>query len=110
MNARERYMVERIDRRREHAGARDRRTSRADHLRNLARLAVEDTVGAFQGPDRVMLLSAMVDAASHALAAADGPVEAASALSKRAYDLCAPVGLQSPRVAAEGLFKGRARP
>lgn len=110
MSPRERFTVERIDRRREHAGARDRRTARADHLRSVAASAVAEAVGPFQGPERILLLSAMVDAASHALAAADGPVEAASALSKRAHDLCRPIGPLSPRAAAEALFKGEGQP
>lgn len=88
-NGKERYLVERIDRRREHVSVRQARTSRSLFLRMQARRIIVSAANDIENPEeRAVLLRDMLDIIGEQMHPITGKVEAATAFNRVASDLC----------------------
>ncbi|OJU51529.1 MAG: hypothetical protein BGO02_07715 [Brevundimonas sp. 67-6] len=102
MSRREKYLVERIDRRREHQSSRDIRTARSLFLRMQARRIVVAAANDIENPaERAVLLRDMLDIIAEQMHPITGKVEAATAFNRVASDLCVTFTLERAVAAAE---------
>jgi hypothetical protein len=90
VSRREKYLVERIDRGREHAGSQQARSSRATFLRMTARRTVRSLMQDVTDPkEQAALLGDLIDIAAEFRWPLIGRVETATALNSVAADVCA---------------------
>lgn len=89
MSGREKYLVERIDRRREHVSVKQARTARGLFLRMQARRIVVAAANDIENPEeRAVLLRDMLDIIAEQMHPITGKVEAATAFNRVSSDLC----------------------
>lgn len=101
-NGKERYLVDRIDRRREHQSTKDARTARSLFLRLQARRIVMAAANDIENPDeRAVLLRDMLDIIAEQMHPITGKVEAATTFNRVASDLCVTFKLGRAVAAAE---------
>lgn len=101
-NGKERYLVDRIDRRREHQSTKDARTARSLFLRMQARRIVVAAANDIENPaERAVLLRDMLDIIAEQMHPITGKVEAATAFNRVASDLCVTFKLGRAVAAAE---------
>lgn len=102
MSGREKYLVERIDRRREHVSVKQARTARIMFLRMQARRVIMSAANDIEDPDeRAVLLRDMLDIIAEQMHPLTGKVEAATAFNRVASDLCVTFKLGRAVAAAE---------
>lgn len=102
MSGREKYLVERIDRRREHVSTKDARTARSLFLRMQARRVIISAANDIESPEeRAVLLRDMLDIIGEQMHPITGRVEAATAFNRVASDLCVTFKLGRAVAAAE---------
>lgn len=90
MSGREDYLIERIDRGREHEGQKTARTRRAMYLRMQARRTITAVLGDLQEPaEKAAILGDLIDIAAEHRWPLIGRVETATALNSVAADVCA---------------------
>lgn len=90
MSGRERYLVERIDRSKEHAQAKTQRGARSLYLKMQSRRVVTALVANFDCPiERAAILGDLIDVAAEYRWPLIGRVETATGLNKVAADVCA---------------------
>lgn len=90
MSGRERYLVERIDRSKEHAQAKAQRGARSLYLKMQARRVVTALVADFECPiERAAILGDLIDIAAEQRWPLIGRVETATSLNSTAADVCA---------------------
>lgn len=110
MSGRERYLVDRIDRRREAPAAKAARSARAMFLRMKARRMITAMLAEIEEPqDRAALLCDTLDMVAEHLHPILGRVEAMTAFNSRATDIGGPLKLTRAVAAAraEQLFAKR---
>lgn len=90
MSGRESYLVERIDRAKEHAGAKAARGARSLYLKMQARRTITALVSDIECPiERAAILGDLIDVAAELRHPLIGRVETATALNSTAADVCA---------------------
>ncbi len=102
MSGREKYLVERIDRRREHQSSKDARTARGLFIRMRARQAITVLLMEFEEDgEKVHLLRAVLDIVGEKLWPLTNRTDAATAFNRVASDLCVTFKLGRAVAAAE---------
>ena len=102
MSRREKYLVERIDRRREHVSTKDARTARSLFLRMQARRLVSGQMQDITDPkEQAEFLGHLIDIAAEFRWPIIGRVETATGLNATAADVCAVFKLGRAVAAAE---------
>jgi len=107
MSGRERYLVDRIDRRREAPASKAARSARAMFLRMQARRTITAMLAEVEEPqDRAAILCDVLDMVAEHLHPILGRVEAMTAFNSRATDIGGPLKLHRAVAAAraEQLF------
>lgn len=98
MTARESYLVDRIDRRREAPKAKAARSARAAFLRMTARQTVKAMLADLEPEDHAAILGDTLDIVAESLRLVASPSDAMTAFSSRAADIGA--SLKLPRAIA----------
>lgn len=102
MSKREKYLVERIDRKRESQVTRESRTARSLYLRMQARRLVTAAANDVEDlQERAVLLRDMLDVIAEQMHPITGKVEAATAFNRVASDLCVEFKLARSIASAE---------